>query len=320
MDALARVEGEGAMRVTIRDGRVSDVALRIYEPPRFFEALLRGRAFTEAPDITARICGICPVAYQMSAVAAMEDACGVQVTEPIRLLRRLLYCGEWIESHALHVYMLHAPDFLGYDGAIEMARDHREIVERGLRIKQAGNEIMRVVGGRSVHPVNVRVGGFYRAPSHAELAPRARGPGARARGGAGHRALDREPDVPRPRARHRAGVAAAARRRLSDRARAHRVLRRPRASPVERFDEAFVEEQVPHSTALHARRRDGGYYLVGPMARFAHAFDRLTPERAGGCAGRGRRARDAQPVPQHRRAQRRDPLRMRGGAPADRRV
>src|SRR3954462_983531 len=167
--ALARVEGEGAMHVRVAGGRVDDVRLDIYEPPRFFEALLRGRRYTEPPDITARICGICPVAYQMSACQAIEDACGVTVDGPLADLRRLLYCGEWIESHALHVYLLHAPDFLGYPGVVEMARDHREIAERGLQMKRAGNAIMRAVGGREIHPINVRVGGFYRAPSRSEL-------------------------------------------------------------------------------------------------------------------------------------------------------
>ena len=164
-DPLARVEGEGAMRVTVRDGAVADVALNIFEPPRFFEAFLRGRAWTEPPDITARICGICPVAYQMSACLAIEDACGVVVPPEIQALRRLLYCGEWIESHALHIYLLHAPDFLGYDGGLEMAKDHPDVVNRGLSIKKAGNELMEVVGGRSVHPVNVAVGGFHRFPT-----------------------------------------------------------------------------------------------------------------------------------------------------------
>ena len=158
------------MLVKIRDGKPVDVKLRIYEPPRFFEAFLRGRHFTEAPDITARICGICPVAYQTSSVNAMEDACGVDVGPQIRALRRLLYCGEWIESHALHVFMLHAPDFLGYASAIDLAKDHRELVERALHMKKTGNEVMRVVGGREVHPINVRVGGFYRAPTRKELA------------------------------------------------------------------------------------------------------------------------------------------------------
>ena len=159
------------MYVRLEGGEVRDVKLRIYEPPRFFEAFLRGRAFTEAPDITARICGICPIAYQMSAVRAMEDACGVAIDEgPIRDLRRLIYCGEWIESHSLHVFMLHAPDFLGYPGAVEMAREHRELVERGLQLKKAGNAMMTLVGGREIHPINMRVGGFYRVPSQAELA------------------------------------------------------------------------------------------------------------------------------------------------------
>ena len=169
VETLARVEGEGGMHVHVQDGEVLDVHLRIFEPPRFFEAFLRGRAYTEPPDITARICGICPVAYQFSACLAIEDACGVVVPDEIRLLRRLLYCGEWIESHALHIFFLHAPDLLGYDGAIEMARDHRGLVESALRMKRAGNELMNVVGGRSVHPVNVRVGGFHRLPRRDEL-------------------------------------------------------------------------------------------------------------------------------------------------------
>ena len=169
-EALARVEGEGAMSVQIEGDEVRDVKLRIYEPPRFFEALLRGRAFTEAPDITSRICGICPIAYQMSAVRAMEDACGVAIDSgPIRDLRRLIYCGEWIESLGLHVYLLHAPDFLGYPGFVEMARDHPQAAERGLGLKKAGNTIVTAVGGREIHPVNARVGGFYRAPRRAEL-------------------------------------------------------------------------------------------------------------------------------------------------------
>src|SRR5664279_1163632 len=106
VDYLARVEGECALLVKMKGQQVTDVKLKVFEPPRFFEAFLRGRRFNEAPDITARICGICPVAYQMSACHAMEDAFGVRIPDPIRALRRLLYCGEWIESHALHVYLL----------------------------------------------------------------------------------------------------------------------------------------------------------------------------------------------------------------------
>ena len=174
--ALARVEGEGALNLTMRDGQVEELQLKIYEPPRFFEAFLRGRDFREVPDITARICGICPVAYQMGSCHALEKAMGVfdQVDPAIRTLRNLLYCGEWIESHVLHMFLLHLPDFLGFESAISMAADHGPLVKRSLRIKKAGNDIVALLGGRAVHPVGVCVGGFYRAPDPAAAAALAR--------------------------------------------------------------------------------------------------------------------------------------------------
>ncbi|MCA9466454.1 MAG: nickel-dependent hydrogenase large subunit, partial [Nitrospira sp.] len=139
---MARVEGEGALHVTVKDGQVQDVQLRIFEPPRFFEAFLQGRHAHEVPDMVARICGICPVAYQMSAVHALESIFGVLIPPGIRALRRLLYCAEWIESHVLHIYMLQAPDFLGFASGIEMARIHPALVKRGLRMKKAGNQLL----------------------------------------------------------------------------------------------------------------------------------------------------------------------------------
>jgi sulfhydrogenase subunit alpha len=276
-DYLARVEGEGAMYVKLSGREVEEVKLRIYEPPRFFEALLRGRAFTEAPDITARICGICPVAYQMSSVRAMEDACGVAIDSgPIRDLRRLIYCGEWIESHSLHVYMLHAPDFLGYSGAVEMARDHREIVEQGLQMKKAGNMLMAVVGGREVHPINVRVGGFYRAPTRAELA---------ALVDPLERALETALATVRwasrlefPEAERDVELVA-----LADDGGAYPIDRGRIVSDrgldiaPAGFDDHVVEEHVEHSNALHARIRERGAYLCGPLARYGLASGALGP-------------------------------------------
>ena len=212
---LTRVEGEGAMHVVVRDGVVENVQLEIYEPPRMFEAFLRGRAHHEPVDITARICGICPVAYQMSAAHAIERLAGVTVDGPIRDLRRLLYCGEWIESHVLHMAFLHAPDFLGVDSGITIARDEPELMTEVLHLKKTGNRIMEVVGGRPIHPVNVRLGGFYRAPSRRELARS--GPGSRAGSRRGDRPRGlggrlRVPLDPRPARRaHRVRVAAASR-------------------------------------------------------------------------------------------------------------
>ncbi|HDL00918.1 MAG TPA: Ni/Fe hydrogenase subunit alpha, partial [candidate division Zixibacteria bacterium] len=160
VDYLARVEGEGSLYLKIKDDKVQDIKFKIFEPPRFFEAFLRDRHFSEAPDITARICGICPIAYQMGAVHAMENALGVSLDNNLRELRRLIYCGEWIESHVLHVYMLHAPDFLGYQDAIQLAKDHPDVVNEGLRLKKIGNELVTLLGGREIHPINVKVGGF----------------------------------------------------------------------------------------------------------------------------------------------------------------
>src|SRR4051812_1823920 len=264
--ALARVEGEGALHVRVRDGVVEDVRLRIYEPPRFFEAFLRGRAHTEVPDITARICGICPVAYQTSSMAAIEAACGVQVPEPIWALRRLLYCGEWIESHALHVFFLHAPDFLGYESAFAMARDHRAIVEGALALKKAGNTLMRIVGGREIHPVNVRVGGVYRAPSRDELAPAIAAleevrEFARA-AVAWTAALpfpEFEEDFHFVALRHSERYAIESGRLVSSGG--------LDLAPHE-YEAHFVEQHVAHSTALHSRLRSGEHYLVGPLARW----------------------------------------------------
>lgn len=169
VEALTRVEGEGGLNVRMNGDVIEEVQLSIYEPPRFFEAFLRGRPLEEVPDITARICGICPVAYQMTTVHALEAALGVEISPEIRQLRRLLYCGEWIESHALHMHLLHAPDFFNVHSGMELAAEFPDAVNRGLRLKKHGNELLEALGGRAIHPVNVSVGGFYRAPRKAEL-------------------------------------------------------------------------------------------------------------------------------------------------------
>ena len=275
-EALARVEGEGAMYVRVRGDEVLDVQLQIFEAPRLFEALLRGRSNVEAPDITSRICGICPIAYQMSACAAIEDALGVTVGEEIRALRRLVYCGEWLESHALHLYMLHAPDFLGYESAFAMAADHGEIVSRGLRTKKAGNALISVIGGREIHPVNIRVGGFYRAPRRADLEP-----------------LREQLETAREEAIETVRWTAALPFPDLQRDYEFVALRAPEDEyPIERgrivsskgidadaskFDATFEEVQVPHSNALQARVKGRGSYLAGPMARFNLNLDRLSP-------------------------------------------
>lgn len=273
VDYLARVEGEGSLDLHVEDGRVAAARLGIFEPPRFFEALLRGRGFAETPDIVSRICGICPIAYQMSAVHALENAFGVRVDGPLRALRRLIYCGEWIESHALHVVMLHAPDFLGYPDAIRMAAEHGERVRQGLALKKAGNAVVRLLGGREIHPINVRVGGFYRVPTRAELAPLAEELG-RARESAvelvrwvaGFPFPHMERDYEFVALRHPHEYPFNEGRLVSS---------RDIDIDVADYETEFEERQVSHSTALHSLLKRRGAYLVGPLARYALNFDRL---------------------------------------------
>jgi coenzyme F420-reducing hydrogenase alpha subunit len=273
VETLARVEGEGALHIKLHGDRVTDVKLRIFEPPRFFEAFLKGRHFSEAADITARICGICPIAYQMSAVHAMERALGIRIDPAVRMLRRLFYCGEWIESHALHVYMLHAPDFLGYADALEMARDHKAIVEQALRLKKIGNHIVRLLGGREIHPISAVVGGFYKTPTKSvvrelvdDLQWALEISLATVKLVAGFEFPEFEQDYEFVALTHPDEYAVTEGRLVSNRG-----LNIDAAE----YEDHFVEQHLKHSNALHSVVRGRGSYLVGPMARFNLNFDKL---------------------------------------------
>ena len=273
VDTLARVEGEGSLYIKLVGERVADVKLKIYEPPRLFEAFLRGRHYSEAPDITARICGICPIAYQMSAVHAIERALGVRIDPAIRLLRRLFYCGEWIESHALHVYMLHAPDFLGYPDVIAMAADHREIVEHALRLKKIGNRIVQLIGGREIHPISAAVGGFYKIPTKQQLSELVTDLEwaletslETVRWTASLEFPNFEQDYEFVALRHPDEYPFNEGRLVSNRG---------LDIDAAEYEDHFVELHVKHSNALHSVVRGRGSYLVGPLARFNLNFDKL---------------------------------------------
>jgi sulfhydrogenase subunit alpha len=274
--ALSRVEGEGALYVKLDGDRVEHVELNIYEPPRFFESFLRGREVREVPDITARICGICPVAYQMSACHALEKALGIGVTPEIRRLRRLLYCGEWIESHALHIHLLHAPDFLGFESGISLAAAHKPVVVRGLRLKKIGNDLLEILGGRAIHPINVTVGGFYRAPRKTAL--QALLPdlewGLQAsievlQLVSGFEFPDLTMDYESVCIRHPDEYP------MND---GNVVSSSGLNVPVEEYEKHFREVHRQQSTALHSvKLPEEKTYLVGPLARLNLCFDQLPP-------------------------------------------
>jgi sulfhydrogenase subunit alpha len=272
VDYLARVEGEGSLFIRMKDGVAEEVKLSIFEPPRFFEAFLRGRAANEAHDITSRICGICPIAYMMSACHAVEDALGLVVAEPVRQLRRLLYCGEWIESHALHVFLLHAPDFLGCHDVVEMSKGHREWVEKGLAIKKTGNALVTCIGGREIHPINVCLGGFYRAPDADDL--EALLPDlARAQAYA-EEALEWLASFDFPAIERDYELVAL--RHITDYpfCEGRIVSSHGLDIAVSEYDQHFAEQHAAHSTALQSTH-DGAPYLTGPLARVHLNFDRL---------------------------------------------
>jgi coenzyme F420-reducing hydrogenase alpha subunit len=272
---LARVEGEGALDLRIDDGAITQLRLRIFEPPRFFEKFLEGRHYTEIPDMVARICGICPVAYQVTAAQALEDLFGVELDPWARAMRRVFYCGEWIQSHSLHIHLLAAPDFFDCSSAIELAKIAPDEVRRGLRIQALGNELMELFGARSVHPVGVRIGGFHGAPPLARI-----------------REIREKLRAALPEAEALIRWTASIHVPQDDQAFVSVAMRHPVDYAIERglicasdgllieadaFDGHFAEQHQPHSTALFSSYH-GEPYLVGPLARLNLNHDRL-PDR-----------------------------------------
>jgi coenzyme F420-reducing hydrogenase alpha subunit len=277
---LTRVEGEGALNIRLRGTHIEQVELNIYEPPRFFEALLQGRPIEDVADITSRICGICPIAYQVTAVQALESILGIRIPEPIAALRRLVYCAEWIESHVLHIHLLHAPDFFDCHSAIELAKKFPDEVKRGLRLKQLGNRILEVLGGRAIHPINIAIGGFYRLPKPNEL--NALIPALQK---ALQDAIDAArwlgklsfPDFTAP--YQYVSLVASDRYPIES---GQIAIAMDQTIAIELYETHFQEVQVPHSTALQSKRilANGASteYFVGPLARLYYNQERLGPQ------------------------------------------
>ena len=166
---VTRVEGHGNIVVEVADGQLKECRFDVVETPRFFEAMLRGRPYTEASHITSRICGICATGHATASLRASEKALGVQPSQQTQLLRKLTFHGEILDSHILHVYMLVAPDFLGVGSVIPLASSHPDVVLRALRMKKLAGDICAVVTGRHTHPIAMAVGGFTHFPKRSEL-------------------------------------------------------------------------------------------------------------------------------------------------------
>ncbi len=274
---LARVEGEGALDIRIENGRITQLKLRIFEPPRLFEKFLEGRHYNEVPDIVTRICGICPVAYQMSAVYAFEALFNTQITPWIDMMRRVYYCGEWIESHALHIHLLAAPDFFGFESAPAMAKQFPDEVRRGLQLQGLGNEIIKLFGARSVNPIGVKIGGFHKAPEAETVAVllhklRAALPDAKAllEWVTTFDFPERSQDFVSVSLQHPFEYPINMRGTAIRSSAGHKIA-------INEFEAHFKESQVPHSTALHCHL-DGEPYLAGPLARLNLNYNLLHDE------------------------------------------
>lgn len=166
VDYVSRVEGQGALNIQVSaDGEVKEAQLRIFEPPKFFESFLVGRKFDEVMELTSRICGVCPVAHQITALRAVENAMGITVSDQTRDLRKLFALSAHINSNVLNMYFFAVPDLLGYESAVAMIKDYPHIVKRGLKLKKLGNDLTDLIGGKAVHPVTAVVKGFTKIPS-----------------------------------------------------------------------------------------------------------------------------------------------------------
>ena len=271
---LSRVAGQGALDLDIEGERVTAVRLRLLDPPRLFERLLEGYGYDQVTDAAARICGLCPVAYQLTAVQAFERLFGLEPSPWVRAMRRVLSCGEWLQSHALHIHLLAAPDFLGVDDALGMTAGHAAALQRGLRLHALGTDVVRLFGGRAIHPVGVRVGGFHRAPAVAEVAALA----------------DRLADAI-PAAEELVRWTASFDFPTDEQPFTSVALGHPHEYAIGAgriqsgdgldvavggFEDQVEVFQVPHSTAQHVRL-DGRPYLVGPLARLNLNFRELPP-------------------------------------------
>ncbi|NIP81622.1 MAG: Ni/Fe hydrogenase subunit alpha [Gemmatimonadetes bacterium] len=278
VDHLARVEGHGGITVELEDDRVGSIRFDVFEGIRLIEGLIGGRSWEDVSPIVSRICAICSVAHALTSIRATETAFGVDTSLQTELLRELMWRGESIESHALHLFLLAAPDYLGYPSAPAMAEDHPGTVAVGLRLKQLGNLLQGGVGGRAIHPVNAIPGGFGKVPDEASLiVMRQRLVAARPDVDA---AMDFVRGLPAPPALDVDTTFVALRQDEDyryDRGDDVVVLEpagRRWSLAADAFLEVAQERSVPHSHAKHVTL-EGRPFMVGALARLAINRDRL---------------------------------------------
>lgn len=271
---VARVEGEAGLKIKVSVGQVKELVLDVWEPPRFFEGFLVGRKYYEAPDLVARICGICPVSHMLTALKALEKALGINPSRQTKSLRRLMALSQILASHLVHLYMLALPDYLGYESVVGMMPNYGAEIGRLLRMKTAANDLTRAIGGRALHPVTTVVNGFTRLPSIGELRRL-----AEALKGIREDALETVrlfASLPYPDLQSRSEYVA-----LRNSERYAFVEGRVVSSEgldfaAGEYHDYFQEEQVPYAMAKRSIVKGRGAFRVGSLARMNLNFHQLS--------------------------------------------
>ena len=275
VEHVARIEGHGTISVEVCEGAIGEIRMDVVEPTRFFESMVVGRRFDEAPLITSRICGICSPNHAVTSLKALETAMGVEISERTRLLRTLLLHGSYLQNHATHLYVLAAPDYVGLPNFIPLAESHPDVVRSALSIKKLGNDLTTAIGGRPVHPITAVVGGFTAEPTDAELQDLAKRLHALAHDVAETVGLFATFDAP---------VFETAGEMLALRAEGEYAvydgetcaLDAGWCRPVAEYREFVTEHVVGHSNAKHSMV-DGRTFMVGALPRVNLNWDRLMP-------------------------------------------
>lgn len=274
---LARVEGRGALNINVsKDGKVEELRFRIYEPPRFFESILIGRRYDEVMELASRICGICPVAHQITALRAVENAMGIEPSQQTKDLRKLIAISAHIQSNVLSMYFLSLPDFMGYESIIAMMKNHMDIIKRGLRLKKLGNDITDLIGGRAVHPVTAVVGGFSALPDKNQL-QKIRKRLIEAKQDA-FETVELFSKIEIPKFKRKCEHLAISDSKVY--AINHGRLRSTKGLDIDEMEyrEYISEKQVSYSTALHSYIKNQDSFMVGPLPRVNLNFNQLSPD------------------------------------------
>ncbi len=297
VDHVARVEGHGDIRVVIADGKVESVQMRVVEPARLFESMVRGRSYREVSYVASRICGICSATHVVTDLKAVEDAFGVEVSERTKDLRELMVYGSYIQNHATHLFVFAAPDFIGQESVFPLAETNRALFDQALGLKALGNELSTKIGGRPVHPITAVVGGFTSeipADEYLRLADKL------------------EEAIPfalqtvdlfrsfrvQPLATEGDMLAMVADDHYAvERANAARFLKAGEDFAAARYEDFLEEYLVDHSSAKFARVRSTGTpYMTGALARVNASWDKLCPQAKVAAAKAGLRPPELNPM------------------------